>query len=961
MTALFTSPYPPYDPTDKSGDCHTLSLESQKDGADQTTLDAKIAEGKTIIEKLSKLKYQMGRDHPLEPIPDDGESGIEVYNQELSRLAGLHKNTWFTAPWLYAELDDPFGTEASTSYRLMRAYCAMTTHWNTFDPFLSQKMSTFSQSGTSIRQIAASIHELEFGKSTLDNEKLAILFREMLQMCLWGNATDLSLLTHMSAVDIEHLQAVGKDAQAARQQFILKDDQEQLWKHLSSLEAGRVDFVLDNSGFELFTDLVFADFLVTYTPYVSTVYFHPKLIPWFVSDVTPPDFWQTFTSLLEPSFFPTPVGDTSAPPSESLAHMVARWKKYLEQGVFNLSVPSDTPLGGHAPAAEFWTSPWPCWNMEIHAPELFETLKKSDLVIFKGDLNYRKLVGDVRWPAWTPFQTAIGPLAGSFPLLSLRTNKADVVVGVEKGIAERLDSSASSATVIPDPIREHKRGPSNADRHVGILILGGGVAGVIAARTFHEQGIDDFLVVEARDELGGRLRSATFGGKTIELGANWIQGTQTGTGPANPILTLAKKHNVQMQFNDMYGSMTTYDDTGAVDYLDVFDASVNAFVNHTVYSGELIDFHYGSWTNFLYAGARLTQNLVDLSSRSVYNLMGVKPQDAHTKAAEYFNIDFEYAQKPDQNSGIAGSWNNNFTYDIDQGGFSDENLLSIDQRGFKAFIQEEAKTFLKSRQLRLNSTVKTISWSGSDVKIALKDGTTISADYALCTFSLGVLQNDDVRFIPELPDYKSEAIASMTMATYTKIFLKFPVKFWFNTEVGISTSAIWFPDSFYKSRWDSTLIQSVGGILYGRASTTSNSYLGQGDYSKRIEALPDSQVKGEVLDVLRSMFPNITIPTPLDFYFPRWHSDPLYRGSYSNWPPSFVKQHHDNLRSNVGRLYFAGEATSTKYYGFLHGAYFEGLDIAKSIIQCLEHKGCARLEHFDTAKNAIPYGIRIST
>ena len=28
---------------------------------------------------------------------------------------------------------------------------------------------------------------------------------------------------------------------------------------------------------------------------------------------------------------------------------------------------------------------------------------------------------------------------------------------------------------------------------------------------------------------------------------------------------------------------------------------------------------------------------------------------------------------------------------------------------------------------------------------------------------------------------------------------------------------------------------------------------------------------------------------------------------------------HQNLRANVGRLFFAGEATSAEYYGFLHG------------------------------------------
>ena len=59
-------------------------------------------------------------------------------------------------------------------------------------------------------------------------------------------------------------------------------------------------------------------------------------------------------------------------------------------------------------------------------------------------------------------------------------------------------------------------------KHHKVLILGGGVAGVIAARTLHQNGIDDFVIVEARHELGGRMMSHSFGGKTIELGANWI-------------------------------------------------------------------------------------------------------------------------------------------------------------------------------------------------------------------------------------------------------------------------------------------------------------------------------------------------------------------------------------------------------------------------------------------------------
>ena len=62
------------------------------------------------------------------------------------------------------------------------------------------------------------------------------------------HAQDLSLLTHLSRDDIAHLQTVGKEAQAVRLKFILKDDQDEVISYLESLKDrdARVDFVLDN-------------------------------------------------------------------------------------------------------------------------------------------------------------------------------------------------------------------------------------------------------------------------------------------------------------------------------------------------------------------------------------------------------------------------------------------------------------------------------------------------------------------------------------------------------------------------------------------------------------------------------------------------------------------------------------------------------------------------------------------
>jgi hypothetical protein len=126
--------------------------------------------------------------------------------------------------------------------------------------------------------------ELESEKDIIasDLEKLKVLFHEMTQMCLWcvlnpvthhrrseptalgetpllsfsarrwlGHSDglvhqDLSLLTNMTPEDIEHLQTIGRDAQDARKEFILKDDQNVAWEHITTLKDARIDFVLDN-------------------------------------------------------------------------------------------------------------------------------------------------------------------------------------------------------------------------------------------------------------------------------------------------------------------------------------------------------------------------------------------------------------------------------------------------------------------------------------------------------------------------------------------------------------------------------------------------------------------------------------------------------------------------------------------------------------------------------------------
>ena len=133
-------------------------------------------------------------------------------------------------------------------------------------------MSTFRSSRPAVLELAAKyrdlVSQLEKGaKATSEelDEAERILFTEMCEICLWGNATDLSLLTSLSYEDIQKLQ--GADARKKAEKNILVNDLPAAYKALKDAQKTgkkdrRVDIILDNAGFELFVDLILAGYLL---------------------------------------------------------------------------------------------------------------------------------------------------------------------------------------------------------------------------------------------------------------------------------------------------------------------------------------------------------------------------------------------------------------------------------------------------------------------------------------------------------------------------------------------------------------------------------------------------------------------------------------------------------------------------------------------------------------------------
>lgn len=73
-------------------------------------------------------------------------------------------------------------------------------------------------------------------------------------------------------------------------------------------------------------------------------------------------------------------------------------------------------------------------------------------------------------------------------------------------------------------------------------------SGLSAAKHLADNGVEDIIILEASDSIGGRIRKQHFSGHTVELGAGWIAGV--GGKDTNPIWELAKRAGLRTCFSD---------------------------------------------------------------------------------------------------------------------------------------------------------------------------------------------------------------------------------------------------------------------------------------------------------------------------------------------------------------------------------------------------------------------------
>ncbi|MFE2585887.1 damage-control phosphatase ARMT1 family protein [Streptomyces sp. NPDC059378] len=315
----------------------------------------------------------------IEPLPDDAHDLDRWRTWGLDACAG---RSWFEVPWLWSE---------SYFYRQLLEATGYFANgpWQGIDPFRPSKLAELAAPETDAELAALD----GLADRPADEQAKALLHGS-----LWGNRADLGFrLSDPGGPATGTTPALVADAGAA------------LWSLLPPGGTGTLCLVADNAGRELVPDLLLVARLLEEGRAERAV-LHIKPYPYYVSDATTADVLDAVRRLTEA-------------PGAAAGHG-RRVRDALSDGRIELR------------AHPFACAPLGYAEMP---DELYREFGAADLTVFKGDLNYRRLVGDRRWPPTTPFAEVTAYFPG--PVAALRTLKSEVVTGLDAATRDALDAA----------------------------------------------------------------------------------------------------------------------------------------------------------------------------------------------------------------------------------------------------------------------------------------------------------------------------------------------------------------------------------------------------------------------------------------------------------------------------------------------------------------------------------------
>ncbi|KAM7497494.1 hypothetical protein LguiA_021908 [Lonicera macranthoides] len=421
-----------------------------------------------------------------------------------------------------------------------------------------------------------------------------------------------------------------------------------------------------------------------------------------------------------------------------------------------------------------------------------------------------------------------------------------------------------------------------------VIVIGGGFAGIAAARALHDASIQ-VVLLESRDRVGGRVHTDYSFGFPIDLGASWLHGVCK----ENPLAPLIGKLGLPLY-------RTSGDDSVLYDHDLESYALFDVDGNHVCQ--ELVSKVGQAFESILKEANKVREeHREDMSVLRALSIVFKRRPDLRLEGLSHKVLQWYLCRME--------GW---FAADADTisiKGWDEEKLLpgghGLMVRGYLPVIN----TLAKGLDIRLSHRVTKVVRHNYGVKVTVESGKTFTADAAIIAVPLGVLKSNRIKFEPRLPAWKEAAIAELGIGIENKIVLHFKEVFWPNVEFLGVVAETTYGCSYFLN-------------LHKATSHPVLVYMPAGKLARDIEKISDEAAANFAFLQLKKILPNAS--NPIQWLVSRWGTDENSLGSYSYDRVGRPHNLYEKLRIPVDNLFFAGEATSIDYPGSVHGAYSTG-------------------------------------
>lgn len=401
-----------------------------------------------------------------------------------------------------------------------------------------------------------------------------------------------------------------------------------------------------------------------------------------------------------------------------------------------------------------------------------------------------------------------------------------------------------------------------SERVYSVIVVGAGAAGLAAARALHDAG-EDVLVVEARDRIGGRIRTdyewADF---PVELGAEFIHGETAATHE------LVRQADLSVIPVDRYGKLRWAERGQAALPREQMSESTRQMID-----GLLADAHHlETWAHD-----------ADLSLADYLRSRGWDAdalQVADVLLAQTCCASIETLSCADMAREMH----------VDHAG-KDEFRI---REGYGQLLER----YSRELTIRLAVPVSAVQWGEGGVTVTAGEE-IFRAKRCIITLPVSLLQAGTIQFDPPLSAEKQAAIVAFRMEPATKLIYRFE-------------APLWDADLTFMLQGDLTARWWTAG--YGRENAAVIGCFITADRARWIDKMDEANARYIGLSELKKML-GLRSTGQLQnqcvgFHRVSWANEPFTQGGYAHIPPGAAAARPALAKPEGHTLFFAGEATA---------------------------------------------------